>query len=264
MKKRLYEKISFITIVTTFLCTCITMVSCFTSSNKMAASSDDVIRYCDQGVNSYFKKKYSNIISVREDTSEKTLVYFVENYDQTRLNNYYNSKVSNENDKITGTCTIVACLSMITYYSYELEEFEISESNEECFIKIYNACLNAGYTTRVKGTSMSKVNNCLTKSFKTYGSKHEGNTEWFRIYKKTKKKIENDKLPLIFDLTNHSTVACGFTTYNVTYKDSSNNTITASEEFVIVNEGWGYDTKSLVPTSKISNATKSMQICFAE
>lgn len=192
------------------------------------------------------------------------MIYFVENFDQNKLNNYYNSKVSKESDKITGTCTIVACLGMINYYAYELEEFEIPDTYEECFVKIYDAILNAGYTSKTKGTSMSKVNNCLTKAFKTYGSGHKGNTEWFYIYKKTKNKITNDKRPLIFDLTNHSTVACGFTIYNVTYKNGNNENITTSEEFVIVNEGWGFETKSLVPTSKISNATKSMQICYAK
>lgn len=255
------------------MCLCIFIKN--NNSNKMAASGDDVIRYYDENIGKYFSNKYGESVSYKENSEKKFLINNVTNFSQTYLNNYYNNYYKDVSKKIDGTCSIVACLGMIYYYKNQKNEFQATDTSNKMFINIMDACLDKGYTKRSGGTSNSKLNNCLTQSFKTYNSNKNGNTEWYSLYDKMKNMIENNNLPLIFDLTNHSTVACGFTSFKYTYtetyttgslwwKKTKTKQTNGIEEFVIVNEGWGYQTKSIIPKSMITNIFDNMQICFAE
>lgn len=240
-----------------------------------AASSNECISYTNYSVKNYLTSEYGKIISYSENTSNKFLINNVKNFSQSDLNDYYNSiKNDGTSNDITGTCTIVGCLGMVYYFGNNLNEYVV-EYYEDMFVKIYDNCLNAGYTTRQSGTSKTKVNNCLSKAFDTYYSNRSGNTEWYYLYKKLNKFIREENTPVLFDLTNHTVVACGFTTYDFSYeetyttgslwwKEEKTRTVSTSEEFIIVNEGWGRYSKSLVSTNRITNIYDGMQICFAE
>lgn len=240
-----------------------------------AASSNDCISYNTYGEKEYFINEYGDTVKFSENLSAKYLINNVTNFSQSFLNTYYNScKDDGKDNDITGTCTIVACLGMVYYFGSNLNEYKIDNSSD-MFIDIYDKCLSKGYTTRQDGTSKTKVNNCLTTAFSVCGSQREGNTEWYYLYDKLSDFIRNNNTPLIFDLTNHSVVACGFTSFDLSYtetyttgmwwwKEEHTREVTTSEEFVIVNEGWGRASKSLVPTKKITNIYDGMQICYAE
>lgn len=242
--------------------------------NNCAASSDDCFSYTSYKVNEYFRNKYGNSVSVSENSSGKILLN-VDNFSQTALNNYYNNKKNDGSDNdVNNSCTMVACLGLANYYGNTCGEFYFGNTSD-AFIKIYDSCLEKGYTTVNSGTSKSKVNNCVTQSFSTLNSDRKGNTNWWNLYDNLNESIRENRNPLIFDLTNHSTVACGITSYNYSYtetyttgilwwKKTQQRTVNGSEEFIIVNEGWGRYTKSLIPKEKITNATSGMQVCYAE
>lgn len=184
------------------------------------------------------------------------------------LNAYYNNyKSLNGNDSINGTCTIVECLGLVNFYGNERDKLLKNDTSSD-------ACLDAGTTKVSSGTSASKVNNCVTESFKAYNSNRTGNTNWWYLYNNIKDEV-NGNSPIIFDSTNQSTVAVGLTSFNVTYtedytkgalwwKETHTRTVTKTEEFIIVNDTLGRYTKSIVPVELISNITNGMQVCWFE
>lgn len=80
---------------------------------------------------------------------------------------------------------------------------------------------------------------------------------------------------MIFDLTDHSTVAKGYVTYSFDYKETyttgalwwkkkKTRITSTTKDFIIVNEGWGWIDGGLVDCKRIKNVTYGMQICYAE
>lgn len=238
------------------------------------ATSDDCMSYTSYEVKNYFKNKYGDSVSVSENLDGKILLN-VENFSQYWLNRYYNEKKNDglEND-VNNSCTIVACLGLANYFGNTNGEFPF-ESTDDAFIRIYDSCLKKGYTTINSGTQKSKVNNCVTQSFSELNSNRKGNTNWWDLYDNINESISINRDPLILDLANHSTVACGLTSYNYSYtetrttgilwwKKTEERIVTGKEDFVVVNEGWGRYYKSLIPKEKIKNITSDMQVCYAE
>ena len=240
-------------------------------NNNTAASSDDVISYNNYYVEKYLSLSYDGINNLHEDIDNRFMIDNVKNFDQNLLNNYYNQ---NHTNQITGTCTIVACLGMINYYGNVKGEGKINDSYYETFTNIFTNCYDSGYTSLSDGTSKTKVNDCLSKSFETYNISRKGNTEWYYLESKIRDNTSNGN-PVIFDVTNHSTVVIGLTRYIFDYqetyttgalwwKETKTRTSQSYKDFVIVNEGWGRINRSLIDCEKIKNITSGMQICYAE
>lgn len=249
----------------------------FNDSVDTGASSDDVISYDISSVKRYLKDSYDNITDLKENASY-ILTYngnYVKNYSQTILNDYYNNRDGVDSNDVTGTCTIVATLGMVNYYGNIRKEGTYGYSDGDTFVKIMDGCLDEGYTTRRSGTSKSKVNNCLSEAFDQYSISRGGNTEWYYLESKIRDFVDS-KHPVIFDVSNHSTVAVGYTSYTFKYtetyttgtlwwKKTKTRTSSTTKKFIIVNEGWGYrNAGSLIDCDKIGNITDSMQICYAE
>lgn len=240
-----------------------------------AASASNCYVYDLESATNYIESKYGDTVSnVYEVIENKVLIENVKNFNQDTLNEKYNSEYYNiHKTNISGTCTIVACLGLLNYYGNSLGEFSISESTDDAFAKIFNNCYASGYTTLTDGTADTKVNNCVTKTFSIYGSNREGDTNWWYLYDNIKDSV-NSGNPIIFDLTDHSTVVCGLTTYSFNYEKKKSSgalwwkktwteTVSETVDFVIVNEGWGRKEKSIVPTSMIKNILSDQQVCWA-
>ena len=227
-------------------------------------------------IEKYFVDKYNETVTFYEDKTLRVYIENVENFNQKKLNDYINSKkgIVDQFQKIDGTCTIVACLGLVNYYGNVLGEAEITDSNEDMFVNIWDACKKKGYTTKNSGTENGMVNNCVSKAFDIYDVSRHGNTEWYYLLKKTRKSIDNGQ-PILFDLIDHSTVAIGYTTFNYSYekkekygflnKKIRNVTKTGTESFIILNDGCRFDEsgyESYFPTSNIGNIRDGMQVCL--
>lgn len=138
----------------------------FNNTYKMAASSNDVIKYSESSLIQYFTNEYGSSVTFEEKEDKKILIENLENFFQGSLNSYYNNRDNDLSNDINNTCSIVACLGMINYYKNEKKEFSTTDSSNDMFVRIMNACFDKGYTTRIDGTSMSKLNNCLTTLLK--------------------------------------------------------------------------------------------------
>ena len=244
-------------------------------SKKCSATADNIYDYSIYGVREYFNDTYSNdekkYLYSSENTNSKKIIANVKNFNQIELNRSY---YRNTNTNISGSCTIVACLGLLNYFGNEKGEFAINDTYSKAFIKIFNACLEAGYTSTNNGTDMSDEDNCVDIAFNTYGSSREGNINWWYLYDNICDAVDCNS-PIIFDLTDHSTVAIGVTEFYVTYEETyttgmwwwkkeEKRTVTDIIEFVIVNDGWGTNNGSLVPVSMITNIWGNMQVCWAE
>ena len=243
--------------------------------NYKGATIDDCITYAVGDVESYLKDYFeAESISATENLMNKRLID-VPNFNQKKLNEHYNfhNRDDSQGD-ITNTCTIVACLGLVHYFGNDLGEFYIEDKmSSNVFVKIFDHCYENGYTTRNLGTPASKVNNCLTSSFELYGSERKGNTNWYNLDVSLLENINIKNEPLILDLKKHSTVACGITTFSYSglkkfttgslwWKKTEVRSISGEIAFIIVNEGLGYDTRSLVLLDKITNITDDIQVCI--
>ncbi len=244
--------------------------------NNTAASSEDVYDYSISGVKSYLNKIYGDGKVKNITQTSKQINEDVANFSQSDLNKNYNNRKGNvgEKDKATGTCTIVACLGLVTYFS-DIDDFDISDSYYDNYENIYDACLIKKYTTLNNGTQKNKVNNCVTESFNVNNSSRKGNTNWWELHNNIRDAVNNNT-PIILDLKNHSTVVVGLATYEYDCekevevgwwfweKRKEIQTIHESKEFVIINEGWSYSGHSIVPLELITDTWDGHQVCWAE
>ncbi len=280
MKKRLFTAFLIVGILV-LTCNCFWHNKKHETDNERltAASSSDVYVYSVDGAKNYFNtlfdsKNKMSIIEAHENENSKKSNENVRNFDQAELNSKYN-RDKKDNQRIDGTCSIVATLGLVDYFGKNVDYFEMSDDDSENFSKIYDACLNKNYTTRKEGTSKSKINNCVTESFSACGGDRKGNTNWWEIHNNIRDAVSGNT-PIILSLTNHSTVVVGLTSYDYTYKvleevgwwiwekHLEERTYTVSKEFVIINEGWGRETHSIVPLEKITDIRDGNQVCWAE
>ena len=246
------------------------------TENDTAASANDMFDYNNQGALEYLTRIYGDgkVSNIKEKNA--TLNDDVQNYDQNALNDRYNSEKGyvKDSDKVTGTCAIVACLGLVSYFS-TIDGFEISDSFYENYVAIYEACLNKGYATKQNGTSKSKVNNCVTESFSVFNSSRKGNTNWWELHNNIRDAV-NSNTPIILDLTNHSTVVVGLTSYEydcekevevgwwIWDKKKENRTFHETKEFVIVNQGHKFYERSIIPLELVTDTRDGHQVCWAE
>ncbi len=235
-------------------------------------NSDDVIRYKSEYISEYIKSEYYSkydIKSINMVESNKFLIDSCKNFDQSKLNAYYNSYHPNRNNKVEGTCAVVATLSTVEFYNkhdnnsyidYQYAEYDTRYQRErEFYSDILTYGIENNYTTRTNGTENSKMNNLLTLGYSLSGSKRHGHTEWYHIKKKLNKSLSNN-VPELYAVTDHAVVVCGYTTisYTISYrKNNTLKTIEASKEGYIVNEGWGDPNRSIIFKDKIGNITDS-------
>lgn len=209
--------------------------------------------------------------------SEKTLISSVKNFDQTTCNDYYNDTLTGnvESQKITGTCTIVATLSLVDYFYIKDNHRDIRAGSYATFSNIFDACLNKGYTSRKHGNNSTKANNIISQGCDVVELNRKGNTNWANIYSNLEDAIKTNKVPIYLRLVGHSTVACGLTTYSYDIKT----TITTGrlwwkktkvvtehkiENYVIVNEGYGRISRSVISTRKITSGPNGTFVCWVE
>lgn len=248
------------------------------SQNCESATASDCIIYDDYHVKSSIEKNCGKDISnFKEEMSEKTLISSVTNFNQTNCNNYYNDALTDdvESQKITGTCTIVATLSLVDYFYLKDNNTNIPADSYETFCNIFDACLNKGYTSRTHGNNSTKANNIISQGCDVVELERKGNTNWWNIYSNLEAAIKTNKVPIYFRLDGHSTVACGLTTYSYDIKT----TITTGslwwkktkvvtehkiENYVIVNEGYGRISRSVISTRKITSGPNGTFVCWVE
>ncbi len=237
--------------------------------------SKDMYNYTKEGAENYLidiygEGKVKNITQKSVKINAK-----VANFPQDELNTNYNSRKKYSNDdKVGKTCTIVACLGLVTYFS-EIDGFEISVSCFDNYEKILDACLDKGYTTKNNGTYSSKVNNCVTESFSVNNSSRKGNTNWWELHNNIRDAV-NGNTPIILDIKDHSTVLVGLTTYEYDCekevevgwwfweKHKEVQTVHESKEFVIVNDGYSSSFRSIIPLERIKDIYNENQVCWAE
>ena len=249
---------------------CVLVVDLKNITSYKCGDSNDVISYTTNAIGKYIKTKYySNydIQSINMVESNKFLIDSCKNFSQTDLNEYYNLYHSNENNKVKGTCAVVATLSTVEFYNkhdnnryidYQYAEYDTRYQRErEFYSDILTYGIKKNYTTRTKGTENSKMNNLLTLGYSLSDSERHGNTEWYHIKKKLNKSLSNN-VPELYAVKDHAVVVCGYTTigYTISYrKNNTLKTIEASKEAYIVNEGWGDPNRSIIFKDKIGNIT---------
>lgn len=233
--------------------------------NYKTGDSKDIIRYNTSDIKSYIKKEFYssyNVLSInlKEDEEKKIIINDCHNFDQGTLNKYYNfQRKDSEKSNIDSTCSVVAAVSTVMFYDDYDNLYRIDNNGQnEFFCDLMDEALKKKYTTRTNGTENGMLNNLLSLAYDEANSARYGNTEWYHIKKKLNKSL-NKNVPEMFSLTDHSIVVCGVTTFNytITYKTTNNKqkVINETKEAYIVNEGWGYKTRSIVFKSKIGNIT---------
>lgn len=230
----------------------------FVPSNNSAASSDDCIAFDDTVVRDYLSNNKGMTIKDIHEINRIT-ISGVNNYSQRDLNVEYNRHSTN---RINDTCTIVAVTTMLDYYGNFLNEFELDDT-EDCFRNVYDACLEKGLTTINEGTPKTNTGWCLKTGFEDYNSTRGVAADWWNPIGDINNAVSAN-YPIIFDLTDHSIVICGKVEYQVVYEytywsgflwwgSNVTETETKVEEFAIVCEGWGIESRSLVWYNKITN-----------
>lgn len=193
--------------------------------------SDDVLTstyYVEQ----YLKDKYGD--SSAKITAGTPVVLNTQNYSQTTLNNYYKTETGTA---VSGTCSEVAATSLIEFYK-GVDNFTTNADHRDTFVDILDMALDKGYYSVEDGTAQNKLDSLVTKSFGLYGSSNKGNNDYFNIYKTLCEKVRDDDVPVLFSIIGHTMVGCGYVTYTTTYTTSSGATKTATDNFIIVNDGW--------------------------
>lgn len=222
-------------------------------------TASDVLTSTD-AVEEYLTEEYADYDDVTISAGAETKID-TKNYSQSKLNSYYKSVTG---DTVSGTCSEVATLSLIEFYS-ELEEFFTNSSYQDTFVDILTIALNEGYYTVDDGTQQTKLDSLVTDSFSFYGSSNEGNNDYFNLYSTICEKVD-EGVPVLFDITGHTMVACGYVTYTTTYTKSNGKTKTVTDDFVIVNDGWSNDRQySYFPEALIStNIFTRWEFCITK
>ncbi len=252
-------------------------IGVFETGTLMAASSEDVIEYDHSEVLKYFQNEYGekNVYDLKLTYDNS---FYIQNFKQSDLNEMYNLEYDLDEDSekapIQKKCTLVACLGLVNYYSNTLGEFESDSNTDEIYLKIVNACLKEGCAKRTVGVDTGDVDDCVSTSFKRFGSKRRGDSNGFYLLDNINDAIRW-KSAVIFDLTNHSTVVRGKVKYELTYnkkytegilwwKKTKYKKVTETFEFIHINEGWGYRNGALVRSDKIYNIFSEQQVTWAK
>ena len=177
------KKIKYFIFIFTAILTVTNFLS-FLLNNSFSAKDEKVKKnlfiynYDSDGAKEYLESIYGegNVSNVFEDNLN--MIENTHNYDQSDLNEIYNSKNSTS---ISDTCTIVACLGIIDYYG-SIDEFEYNNFWYQNYGTIFEACLNKKYTTINSGTPKDKVDDCVTESFNVFGGNRKGNINWWKIH----------------------------------------------------------------------------------
>lgn len=112
--------------------------------------------------------------------------------------------------------------------------------------------MDNGYYSVDDGTEQTKLDSLVTGSFSLYGSSNKGNNDYFNLYSTICSKVDSG-VPVLFSIVGHTMVACGYVTYTTTYTTSSGKVQTATDNFVIVNDGWSNTRQySYFPEASIS------------
>lgn len=245
-----------------------------------AFTSDDLIVYktYDFGydrIRNYYENLYGSE-NVYDLEFVDDVFYNVPNFNQITLNEMYNDEyglLGEESKKlpIKDTCTLVACMEMVNYYSNVLGQFKSDSNTDELYMKVVNACLKAGCTSRQKGTYDSEADNCVTASFKRFGSGREGNTNWYWLVDNIRDAVRW-RSALMLNIGDHSVVVRGLLRYKLTYNYGavfgSSSLIykkTQIVEFIHVSEGGNFGPNgALIPADRISNHRDHHQVTWAE
>jgi hypothetical protein len=241
-----------------------------------AVSSDDMIEYDpnNYGYNdilNYYRNLYGeeNIYNL-EFVSD--VFYNVSNFNQNDMNLAYNLEYDlyspDTKDPIDNTCALIAVTEIVDYYSNILGEFKSDSDENELYMKVVNACLKAGCTSRQDGTEKGEIADCISAGFKRFGSKRRGDSNWYYLLDNIKDAVRW-RSALQMSLSDHSVVVRGLLKYKLTYnKPFLNGTArlktTETVTFVHISEGWGYDYGALIPADRIYNRSSGHQVTWAK
>lgn len=234
------------------------------ASAKADASSGDSssVLTSETYVKKYLREKYDDDDAVITAGTKKVLN--TQNYSQTQLNTYYKNATGTA---VSGTCSEVATTSLIEFYK-ELESFTTNSSYKDTFVDILTMALEKGYYAVGEGTTQTKLDSLVTQSFALYGSSHKGNNDYTYLYSTICDKVADEGVPVLFSIVNHTMVGCGYITYTTTYTTSSGKTKTATDNFVIVNDGWANTSTrqySYFPEDEIStNVFTRWEFCITK
>ena len=226
-------------------------------------TSKDVVEYKTDKLIDYLKSTYYSsydITSIRIKENDKFLIDECKNYRQRDLNNYYNryKNYTTEEDKVGGTCSVVAAVSTVMFYDNYDKLYKIDDNGEgDFYCELLDKAIDKKITTRNDGTTNGMINNLLSLAYDLVESNRYGNTEWYHIKKKLNKSL-NKGVPEMYSLKDHSVVVCGYTTFTftVTYeKKKMLKTFEETKQAYIVNEGWERENRSIVFKDKVGNIT---------
>ena len=224
-------------------------------------TSKDVVEYTDDKIREYLKSTYYSsydITSIRIKENDKYLINSCPNFKQDSLNKTYNARknFTTKEDKIGGTCSVVAAVSTVMFYDNYDKIYKVDDNGEvDFYCELLDTAIDKKITTRKDGTTNGMINNLLSLAYDLAESNRYGNTEWYHIKKKLNKSL-NKGVPEMYSLKDHSVVVCGYTTFTftVTYeKKKMLKTFEETKEAYIVNDGWGRWNRSIVFKDKVGN-----------
>jgi len=247
------------------------------SSTNMVSSSggSDEIILSPYLIDDYLEDKYTSdsyeYISTAYVSGSTDSVY-VGNASQTTLNTAYFNETGIQ---ITGTCANVAVALLINYYEDNdlLDGNTTSRSVTEWFILTFTLAYSHGLTTLTGGTYLNEIDNIITVVLDSLVLDTDlyGDNEYANIYSKIKSNITADE-PALFHMEGHSTVARGYTQYNVTVNERywswfqyKWREITITEDFLMLSEGWRSSGTSYYDVDLISDgALNTGPDCMSE
>jgi hypothetical protein len=197
------------------------------TSDSLLNDSQSVINY----INKLYPNKKDFKISI---TSNKTIPSV--NLKQSTYNSYYNSYYNlTGDDMVEGTCSEIAVALLAKSHKVNQGSYEY------LFRTVMNTAMDNGYWTKKYGTFQAKIDSLVTKSFKFWKSNKKGNNDHLSIYTNHVKNI-NAGSTTIFSCSNHSMHGVGYVEYKIQYTEKIlffiPSTVTQTEMFVIVNDGW--------------------------
>ncbi len=221
-------------------------------------STDDLLY--ESEIEEYLKEKFTSssykYVSSSEKSGSRKVLTGVKNPRQGYLNAHYESE---RDITINNTCSIVAISILLDYYNQNGKLGKVYDLDiEDWFVKTMDIALANKLTTKRDGTYLSDIDNILDLVFASMNIKLYGNNDYYYLYDTIKESVKA-KVPVLFHIPNHSTVAQGYVTYNVKVKERywtwfqyKWRTVTKSVNFVIVSEGWGRS-ESYFETSLIAD-----------
>ncbi len=229
---------------------------------KGESTASEYVLQTNEAVTDYLDNKYYEVDSV---TKQSCVKLDVPNYSQSTLNASF---LKSTGTTVSGTCSEVAVTSLIEYYA-TLEGFTTHDSYEDTFADIMQLAMDKGYWKEDVGTYQTKLDSLVTDAFALYGVSHKGNNDYYNLYKTICSSVDSG-VPVLFNIPDHTMVACGYVSLSVSYykKSSSTSTTATEEDFVLCCEGWAKTNKleySLFPTDEIStNVFTRWEYCITK